>query len=151
MNLYDFDKTIYKKDSAIKFYAYCFWRSLKMILHLIYACFFAILHFFHIISTKVFKEKFFSFLKFFKDPDSLVYGFWDKEQKNINAWYSEIKRDDDVICSASPEFLLRPIIDKINPRAVLVCTQMDIRSGKIDGENLKGENKKYEKEVLEGI
>lgn len=142
MNLFDFDKTIYRKDSSIKFYFFCFWRSPKMFFHLFYVCFWAVLHFFHAISTKAFKEKFFSFLKYFDNVDELVSKFWEKQGKYINGWYEEIKSSSDVICSASPQFLVEPIMRQINEPAKVVCTQMDMASGKISGENLKGEAKK---------
>ena len=141
MNCYDFDNTIYRKDSSIKFYLYCLFRKPKMIFHFIYLCFIGILNKIGIISTKSFKEKFFSFLKNMDNLDECVQKFWDKEYKNINNWYLENKKDNDVICSASPQFLVEPIMRRINPLARVVCTNMDKNTGAINGENLKGKQK----------
>ena len=43
------------------------------------------------------------------------------------------KREDDLIISASPEFLLRPIADSLGVR--LIATPMDRHTGKILGKN----------------
>lgn len=150
MNLYDFDKTIYKKDSSIKFYFYCFWRTPKMFFHLFYVLFWSFLHMLHVISTKKFKEKYFSFLKYIKNLDETLENFWNKEIKNINKWYLDQKRDDDVVCSASPDFLVKRALEKINPSAIVICTEMDMSSGKITGENLKGEEKCKQLNLLFG-
>lgn len=146
MNLFDFDKTIYKKDSSVRFYFFCFKKSAKMFCHFFCVCFFALAYFFHLISLKKFKEKCFSFLKYFDDTDKLVDSFWEREEKNINKWYLDAKCDSDVICSASPQFLVEPIIKKLNPTAKVFCTQMDKNTGKISGENFKGAQKKIELE-----
>lgn len=141
MNCYDFDKTIYKKDSAISFFFFCLKKKPILIFHFIKCCFFALLNVVGIVKTKRFKEVFFSFVKSFKNIDELVDSFWNKEIKRINKWYLDQKKDDDVICSASPYFLVKPIFDKINPTATVICTDFNIKTGEIIGENLKGEEK----------
>jgi len=52
------------------------------------------------------------------------------------------KEDSCVVCSASPEFVIKPIMQKIAPNSIVVCTQMDIDTLKIEGENLKGNQKR---------
>lgn len=94
-----------------------------------------------IISVKQFKEKFFSFLKSIKNVDEIVDAFWQKEIKNVADWYLNIKQKDDVICTASPEFLVLPCIKKINPTATLIATNMNKFSGQIVGENCKKQEK----------
>lgn len=141
MNVYDFDKTIYKKDSSIKFFLYCLTKKPILFFHLVFM--FVLLFFNKLkwISTKNYKEKYFSFLKKFNNVDDLVTQFWKKEIENVNAWYYDVKQDDDVICSASPEFLVKGCMSLINENAIVVATKMEISTGKIDGENCKGEEK----------
>ena len=141
MNCFDFDKTIYKKDCSIKFYLYCLRQKPIMIFHLIKVLFLMILNKINFISTKKFKEKFFSFLKLFDNIDDVVSNFWKKEIVNINEWYLKIKKDDDIICSASPKFLVKTVFQIINPSAKIICTQMCKKTGTIEGENLKGKEK----------
>ncbi len=141
MNLYDFDKTIYLHESTRKFYFFCLKRNKKHFFHIFKVAFWGGLYGLRIISLKKFKEKFFSFTKFVPDLKSAVSDFWDKEFFNINYWYFDKRRRGDVVCSASPRFLLEDIVARINKNAKLVCTEYDVDSQKIIGENCKGEEK----------
>ena len=150
MNCFDFDKTIYRKDSSVQFYLYCFFRTPIMFFHIFKAFFFLFLNKLGLISTKKFKEKFFSFLKYIKKTDEVIDNFWKKELKNINKWYLDIKKDNDVICSASPYFLVNVAVKNFNKEATVICTNMDISTGIISGENLKGNNKVVELKKIFG-
>jgi phosphoserine phosphatase len=75
------------------------------------------------------------------DLEKAVKEFWDKEFFNINYWYFEKRRRWDIVCSASPRFLLQDIVGRINKDAKLVCTEFDVQTQKIVGENCKGEEK----------
>ena len=141
MKCYDFDKTIYKKDSSVAFYLYCLKRTPKMIFYSFVLAVYCLLHTFRLMKTKKFKEKFFNFLKWI-DVDKMTNDFWNKEIKNMNQWYLDQKEDTDVVATGSPEFLIKGALDKINPKAILICTKMDKNTGKIEGENIKGEHKK---------
>lgn len=142
MNCFDFDKTIYKKDSAISLLFYCIKRKPILIFSLVYIIFLTILNKLKLLSIKSFKERYYKFLNKFDDKEKLIEDFWDKEIKNINEWYLAEKNDDDVICSASPEFIIKPIMTKINPKSIVIGTKMDINTLEIHGENLKGEQKR---------
>lgn len=141
MNCYDFDETIYKKDCSKKFFFFCLKRTAKMIPYLFVLAFYTVLFVFKVMKTKAYKEKYFKFLNWI-DTDKMVQEFWDKELKNINSWYVNQMKENDVVASASPEFLVRGAMAKINPNATLVCTNMNKNTGEITGENLKGESKK---------
>lgn len=141
MNCYDFDKTIYRKDCSVQFYLYCLFRNPFMFLHLFKVAFYMILNKLGIVKTKKFKEKFFSFLKHIDNVDECVDSFWNKEIKNVNQWYTNSKANTDVICTASPSFLVSAAMSKINPTAIVVATQFDLNSLTIIGENLKDEEK----------
>lgn len=135
---YDFDKTIYKKDSSISFFLFCLKKHPKLIWNFIISIFYLILNKCGIISTKKFKSVYFSFVTKLKDIDENVNLFWDKEIKNINKWYLEKKKDNDIICSATPDFILKPLFDRINPNSIVIATKIDFKTGEIIGENLKG-------------
>ena len=100
------------------------------------------MYFCKFIKIEKFKEVYFGFLNFFDDKNKLIEDFWKKEEKHINAWYKSQMKKDDVICSASPMFLIEPIMHKINPTCKVFATNFDINTIKIIGKNLKGENKK---------
>ncbi|MDE6583707.1 MAG: UbiA family prenyltransferase [Clostridia bacterium] len=149
MNLYDFDKTIYRKDSSVQFLFFCVKKKPVLIFHLFLSFFFLILNKIKFMPTKTFKEKYFSFLKRFDNIDEVVTEFWKKETKRINKWYLSQCKEDDVICSASPEFLVKACFTEINPNAKIIATIMDKNTGKIEGENCKGKVKVAR--LLEGV
>ena len=140
MNVYDFDKTIYDGDSSIDLYLYCLknnWKIIKFLPKQI-ICF--IFYKLKIISKIKFKESFFSFLKDIDDIDLIVKEFWNKNQKKIFNWYLKNKKNNDIIISASPEFLLKEIVNRLNV-SNLIATKVDKKSGRFLSENCYGEEK----------
>lgn len=140
MNIYDFDNTIYKGDSTRDFYFYCVKHYPKMLLSvpsMAGAFFMYILK----VKTKTqFKEKMYGFLKYIPDIDLAVRDFWETHEKNIKAWYRRDQLEDDIIISASPEFLLSVICGKIGINH-LIASVVDKKTGKYTGENCHGEEK----------
>lgn len=139
INVYDFDKTIYDGDSTVDFWKFCLKRHRKilfttpsLILPFIKYCF-------GIIDKTKFKECFFRFLKKLPDTDAEVKVFWDTHFANIKEWYLSSKESDDLIISASPEFLLRPAAEKLG--VSLIASSVNPSNGKFTGENCKGEEK----------
>ena len=65
--------------------------------------------------------------------------FWLENERRLEDWYIRQRRDDDLIISASPEFLLAPICDKLHVR--LIATRMDPYTGQIKGRNCHGKEK----------
>lgn len=134
MNTYDFDKTIYINDSSADFYKWCLMRKPGAIIPtlprtLVKACLYAAGK----IKTKELKEQVFSFLSNLENVDELVEKFWQEKKHGVGQWYLAQKREDDLVISASPEFLLQPIIRELG--VSLIATPMDKTSGKILGEN----------------
>jgi len=139
LNVYDFDETIYKGDSTRDFYFYCL-KKHKSILKFLPRQGFAFLKYmFGIIPKTKFKEQFYVFLTGIKDIDNEVKLFWETHLCNIKKWYYEQRRDDDLIISASPEFLLAPVSEKLG--FALMASRVDKYTGKTDGENCYGEEK----------
>jgi len=134
MNTYDFDQTIFNPDSSYKFVMYCLKKHPGAVLRTLPGTLFkAVRYSAGKIETKELKEQVFSFLAFLEDVDSVVENFWAENFPRIEKWYLTQKRDDDIIISASPEFLLRPACDRLG--VALIATPMDKHSGRIDGLN----------------
>ncbi|MBE6823805.1 MAG: phosphoserine phosphatase [Ruminococcaceae bacterium] len=133
MNVYDFDNTIYDGDSTVDFYLFCLKRH-KKIATRCPSLLFAFLKFYVFkIGTKTqFKETMYRFLTFC-DIDKDLADFWDKHKSNIKDWYLKQKRIDDVIISASPQFLLDPIGEKLG--FDVIASKVDKFTGKYNGEN----------------
>ena len=139
MNVYDFDGTIYSGDSTRDFYFFCLRRHPHILKYLPYqAAFFLRFALGQINKTK-FKEKFYVFLSGIRNIDGEVMLFWDRHYLNIKDWYLQNKNKDDLIISASPEFLLEPVCKKL--RVSLIASRVDKLSGKTTGENCFGEEK----------
>lgn len=134
MNTYDFDKTIFYPDSSVCFYRFCLRRYPAAVLPTVRESLHAARQYGRgELSVKALKEQVFSFLAQIPDIDRAVTDFWRHNERRIGAWYLRQKRDDDLILSASPRFLLQPVCDKLGVE--LIATEMDKHSGKISGEN----------------
>lgn len=143
MNLYDFDKTIYKKDSPTQFYLYVLSRHPKLWWHFFVFVFWGVLLGLKVVTFEKFKEHFFTFVWHINYKTELK-KFWDREIKNgrINTWYLKEKRDDDVICSATPRFMMDEIMPRLNKSATVFATELDLVTLKFMGhKNNRGEEK----------
>lgn len=134
MNTYDFDETIFQPDSSVCFVLYCLRHYPRAVLRALPAASVAgVRHMLKQVDTRALKEKIFSFLPYLEDVDRIVQEFWEEKSGGVQDWYLRQRRDDDVIVSASPEFLLRPLTDRLGVR--LIATPMDRHTGRIIGKN----------------
>lgn len=140
VNVYDFDNTIYNGDSTADFYLFCLRRH-KRIFLLAPSLLAAVFRFYvRKKGTKTeFKEKVYRFLEYC-DHAQDVEDFWERNSYKIKEFYKDRKRSTDVIISASPEFLLRPICWQLGIRN-LIASQVDPVTGKYRGENCHGAEK----------
>lgn len=140
MNVYDFDQTIYYPDSSYHFFLFCLKKYPQFVFPVIPAGIVrAIRYKKGSINAKALKETLFSFLRRIPDADRAVCDFWAEHRGFLQDWYLKQKREDDLIISASPDFLLRPLTDELGVR--LIATPMDRHTGIISGENCHDEEK----------
>lgn len=133
MNVYDFDETIYYGDSTRDFVMWCLKKHLKTILYLPMIGIVSLRYYAFRVGTKTeFKEKMYRFLNAI-DGEKDVIEFWKEKISGIKPFYRKTHRDDDVIISASPEFLLKPLEDKLH--FTVIASKVDIHTGKYDGLN----------------
>lgn len=138
MNAYDFDNTIFRGDSTFRFYTYCLVRTPRMMLRLpsvLYNALFVLKR-----DKQLFKRRMFMFLNDIHDIDTMIARFWQKNKGRIKPFYMLQKRPDDVIASASPEFLLRPILSELGIHC-LIASPVDKRTGEYSGLNCHGAEK----------
>lgn len=91
-------------------------------------------------SKTAFKEDMYGFLTEIDDVDKALHDFWKLYRGNIKTWYLDMKREDDLIISASPEFLLRPVCDLYGIKH-LIASRVDKKTGKYTGINCDGKEK----------
>ena len=60
----------------------------------------------------------------------LVKDFWDRHEKQIKPFYAHVHREDDVIITASPEFMMYDICERIGVKH-LIATDFDIKTGEV--------------------
>lgn len=134
MNCYDFDKTIFYPDSSACFYRWCLKKYPGLILPTLpRSAVYALRYKLGSMSAKQLKQQLFSFLPKLRNVDEEVLSFWNEHRAGIGDWYLKQKKSDDVIISASPEFLLEPVCRELG--VTLIATRMDKHTGIISGNN----------------
>ena len=137
-DLYDFDKTVYPVDSETVFLFYCIMRRPYLIFITPWLLLNLILFFLGFGDKH--KGKCFSFLRFV-NGEKLAKDFWENQQKKIYPIFNPENRERPiVVCSASPEFFLKPICDKYDVHT-LIATRMNPKTGEINGFNCKDKQK----------
>ncbi len=140
MNVYDFDNTIYKGDSTTDFFLYCL-RKHPRILKLLPGIFAGFVKFYIFKKgTKTqFKQKIMYFVNYI-DYNKDIADFWSKKSKNIKSFYTKQQKEDDVIISASPYFVIEPMCKELRIKHI-ICSPVDVESGEYTGENCHGKQK----------
>ena len=141
MNVYDFDGTILHGDSEHYFlhYVYEMYPKLekyrKRINRFKEKC----------LKGKKTREQFYNFkykiiLSKIDNLDLVVEQFWDEYDKHIKKWYLDSHLDDDIIISATPEFLLKPIMERLHIKT-LIASRMNMETFEIIGKLCYKEDK----------
>ncbi|MBR0464280.1 MAG: HAD-IB family phosphatase [Clostridia bacterium] len=139
MNIYDFDGTIYDGDSTVDFYLFSLSKKPNILRYVFQQVKGIVLYSTHRIDKTRLKEYFFCFLPAI-DVEKMVGQFWKKKKTRIRQWYMNQRNSDDIIISASPEFLLKPICDEIGV-SHLIASEVDPDTGRFLSENCYGKNK----------
>ena len=138
-NVYDFDDTIFNGDSSVRFWRFCFKNDISLVRYIPKQLFGLLCYLLKLKNLTGCKEYFFSFLKGVKDPMRTVDAFCEQSKKRIKTWYLNQKSDNDIIITASPEFLVKGFFK--DEHICVIGTTMDCETGKISGPNCKGEEK----------
>lgn len=137
---YDFDGTIYDGDSSIDFYKFCFKKKKSICKYWLKQLWYFLLYILDIKTKTEMKETIFCFLKDFNNQEQLVIEFWTTYNKKIKQWYLNKEHLNDIIISASPEFLLKIPCQNLKVKD-LIASEVDIKTGKFLSSNCHGEEK----------
>ena len=140
MNVYDFDNTILKGDSSARFYAYCLFHTPRMWLDIPAQIGNGALFLLKIRPKKAYKQRLFRFMQWLPNADRTISDFWDANLRRVKGWYRKNHRADDIVISASPEFLIRPACERLGISRV-IASPIDKNTGEYFGENCHGEEK----------
>lgn len=140
MNVYDFDKTIYDGDSTEDFIIMCLKKKPRLIFRFMRCGISFAAYRAGLVSKTAFKEVMYRFLRDIDDIDDYVREFWDSHIQKIKKFYISNQKPDDVIISASPEFLLRDACQMLGIKH-LIASRIDKYTGCCLGINCFGEEK----------
>lgn len=139
VNVYDWDKTIFPVDSTVAFYKFCVRRYPGVLRTLPGAAAMLPGYWSKSVTKTRIKERFYGFLRNIPDIDAALDQFWFENFPRVNAWYLAQRRDDDIVISASPEFLVGIPAQKLGIR--LLASRVDKHTGATEGENCHGAEK----------
>lgn len=140
VNVYDFDGTIYNGDSTIDFYFFCLKNNKKVIFILPRFALDMLRYKLKIIDKTTMKQSFYRFFECLNIDDRMLKKFWTENKHKIKNWYLKSKKGDDIVISASPEFLIVPILKELGVNSV-IASKVDSKSGKCEGRNCYGDEK----------
>ena len=126
MNGYDFDNTILHGNSTRRFSFFCAARLPYLVLFVPVILLAFLLRGLHILSKNRYLHMLEWFIALVPNVDRYVVKFWDKNMKHIKPWYLAQKRDDDIIISASPYFLVSEACKRLGVQCI--ATNLDTRA-----------------------
>lgn len=140
MNIYDFDDTIYDGDSTRDFVIYCYRHYPKTLLYVPRQLAAVTAYMAGKIDKTRFKEKYFSMFAAVPDIDAALADFWDSHAHRLMRYYPRQARQDDVIISASPDFIVRPLCERLGLKYI-IASDVDRHTGRFIGPNCYGAEK----------
>lgn len=139
MNVYDFDKTIYDGDCTEDFIKYCLQRKPSLLKYSFKIGFNFLRWQTHTLAKDKFKETVYLILQDIPDIDAWIADFWYRNAYKVKPFYLKQQKKDDVVISASPEFLINYICQQL--KIVSFASKVDRHTGKYEGVNCYGQEK----------
>ncbi len=138
IDIYDFDKTIIPFDSGSLFALYGAVHYPWVLICLPVISVAGLLMLLKIINFTAFKKTCFMFVPLIP-LEKAVKKFWDKHETEVYKWFLEKEKRNYVVISASPDFLLNEISERLSFNH-LISTRHN-KNGIIIGENCRDEEK----------
>jgi phosphatidylglycerophosphatase C len=127
MNVYDFDKTIYDGDSSVDFYRFNLKQQPSLAVYWPLQSLALGAYGLKLIDKTAMKSQFYRYFQAIPDIDQRVAAFWQTHHTKLMPYYLSQKQSSDVIVSASPEFMLKPVCDQLG--VTLIASVVDARTG----------------------
>ena len=140
MNVFDWDNTIYRGDSTFGFVLYLYRTRPLTLLSLPRTALFGALYGCRIVKKLTFKQNLFHMFVFVKDMEDAVDRFTSSHLDHVKQWYKDMQKEDDIVISASPEFLIASFCEKCGIRTCM-ASPVDMHTGKYSGLNCHGKEK----------
>ena len=134
MNVYDFDNTIYRGESALDFFWFCMRKKPRLVCVLVPIIRDLTKYKLCRMSEEEFKERgaYYteSFFNLFDDIYAVIDEFWDKHQRKIKPFYEKVRKSDDVIVTANVDVLVGEIFRRMGV-SHYIATHFDMEKGKL--------------------
>ncbi len=140
MNVYDWDDTIYRGDSTMGMVLYAYSHGPKTLLSIPRTAVCGLLFVLHLLPKKTFKQNLFHMFTLIDDMDEFVEEYTSSHLDHVKDWYKKAQKEDDVVISASPEFMIKSFCDKVGIKTAM-ASPVDMHTGIYSGENCHGEEK----------
>ena len=140
MNVYDWDDTIYKGDSTFGFVKYLYVKYPKTLLSIPRTAVCGLLFVFKIMPKLTFKQNLYHMFTFVDDMETAVDEYTSSHMNHVKQWYLDQQKEDDIVISASPEFLIHSFCEKAGIHEAM-ASLVDMHTGKYNGINCHGEEK----------
>ncbi|HRT81665.1 MAG TPA: HAD-IB family phosphatase [Oscillospiraceae bacterium] len=135
MNVYDFDDTIYRGESSLHLFLFYMKKDPKLIRMLPQMLIGLIKYKLRLVSIdKLLNDYAAPAEEYFKNIDNIqddIKEFWDKNMHRVKPFYFTQQKEDDLIISASPEFYLKELFDRIGIKNYL-GTVVNTQTGKVE-------------------
>ncbi len=140
MNVYDWDNTIYRGDSTFDFMRWLLVKYPKTALGLprVLGC--GVLYALKAIKKLQFKQNVYHMFTYVDDMEQAVEEFTSSHMDHVKDWYKAAQKEDDLVISASPEFLISSFCKKAGINACMASV-VDIHTGVYTGLNCHGQEK----------
>jgi phosphatidylglycerophosphatase C len=140
MNVYDWDNTIYRGDSTAGFVLYAYGHRPLTWLSIPRTAVCGLLYGLHLMKKLTFKQNLYHMFVFIPDMETFVEKYTSSHLNHVKAWYLEQQKGDDLVISASPDFLIRSFCRKIGIQHVMASV-VDPHTGRYSGLNCHGQEK----------
>lgn len=134
MNVFDFDNTIYKGESFIDLFIMVLMKDPTLLKNVPRMASGVIQY---KAGTLRLETAFAKYSRFFEeyvvtldDIDGLVNEFWDTHMHKIKPFYDDVRQEDDLVISASPEIVIAEICRRIGIKNY-IGSQFDVKTGQL--------------------
>lgn len=135
MNAYDFDNTIYDGESIYDFFIFCIKKDIWLIKFLPLVLLRMIQYKLNLLKIEKIYEtceliinSFFKHSKF--NYDELIKEFWKINHRKLKKQFIEMLKDDDLIITGCPNFLINYIKDELKVKNI-ISTDFDLKTKKV--------------------
>ena len=134
MNVYDFDNTIYDGESFVDLFIMVLCKDATLLRYVPTMVSGIVQYKTGTLRLETaleqYSKPFEEYVSALSDIDALVDEFWDKHMHKIKPFYDQVRSDDDLVISASPQIVVDEVCRRLGIKRC-IGTQFDRKTGKL--------------------